>query len=239
VTERLAGGERRTARRCWRVFGAAILCVAGTACVRFGTLPSLEFYALVIPRADDDTPAVTRGAVLDGTLAIVPYDAPGIYGDGGIVFRIDDTQLHAYPSRQWAQPLGDMLGMATETVLASRSLTASAPIFDPPSARSSAYIWQGRVREFEEVDRGTRVFAAVALDARIVRTAGDTVVWAGSARAERPVDEPTMPAIVRTLSELTVDVIGELADSARAALQAPTTAMPAPPPARAVVRPPR
>ena len=223
----------------WRGLVAAYICGAAVACVKIGTLPALEHYALLIPRADDDTPAVTGGAVLDGTLAIAPYETPGIYGDGGIVFRIDDTQLHAYPSRSWSQPLGDMLGMVTEAVISPRPLTVGEAIFDPPSRRSATYIWQGRVREFEEVDRGTRVFAAVALDARIVRAAGDSVLWTGSARVERPVDQPTMPAIVRTLSDLTAEVIAQLADSARAALRVPITATPAPPPGRSVEVPPR
>lgn len=218
-----------TAMRLVVCLGLAFATASAAGCFRVGRLPSLEYYVLAIPRPSDDDTPLLRTAVLAGPIAIVPFDAPGIYGDDGIVFRIDDNQLHAYPSRMWAQPLGDMLGMATETVLATRPLTVQPAIFDPPSRGSYAYVWQGRVREFEEVDRGDQVFAAVALDVRIVRSPGDSVIWSRSRRLERPVPDPTMQGIVRVLSELTVDVLTELADSARAALTVPTASSARPP----------
>ncbi len=218
--------RRTVGRRLTILVGVAAVAAA---CVRMGTLPPIEYYSLAIERGTDDGVAPIGDPVLRGTLAIEPVDAPGIYGDGGIVFRLGDTQLHAYPSRQWAMPLGDMLGQATESVLASDHLTAERPLFDPPRRESYTYIWRSRVREFEEVNRGTQVLAAVGLEAMLLASATDSVIWTGSARLERGVAEPTMPAIVRMLSDLTVEVVGRLADSARVALRVPTAAMARPP----------
>jgi len=100
-------------------------------------------------------------------------------------------------------------------------LTRDQAVFDPPSPHSYTYIWRGLVRELEEVDRGKEVFAAVRLDARLVRARDDSVLWSGSARVERPVPQGTMPAIVEALSAVVADAITQLQDAARASLVSP------------------
>jgi hypothetical protein len=77
------------------------------------------------------------------------------------------------------------------------------------------------IRELEEVDRGRDVFAAVRLEARLVRTRDDSVLWSGSARLERAVPEGTMSAIVAMLSRLAAEAVAQLADEARVALASP------------------
>ena len=187
-----------------------------------GKLPPQEFYRLRTPVLPESLAALDHdggsGGLLVGGIAIVPYVAPGLYGDRGIVFRIGDSEYGAYPNREWAVPVPTMLGMITEDVFAAHPLTSSAPVFDPPSPNSFSYIWRGLVRELEEVDRGGRVYASVRLDARIVRTKDDSIVWSGTARRERPVPAGTMPAIIETLSRLSAEVILQLQESARASL---------------------
>jgi ABC-type uncharacterized transport system auxiliary subunit len=211
------------------VLGGAALAVSG--CFRFGTRPALEQYVLVVPARDDGVSAPSA-PVLPGTLAIAPYTTRGIYDNRGIVFRIDDLQLSAYTSREWAIPLREMLGTITEQMLRAKALTAEHAVFDPRSPRESDYQWRGTVREFEEVDRGTQVLAAVHLEVEILRTANDSVVWRGSERIERAVPEPTssMKRVVETLNALTGDVIAHLIDRARADLVTMPAAAAARPP---------
>ena len=182
--------------------------------------PALEQYRLNLPGTDDGTPATPGPAVLPGTLAIAPYVTRGIYDDPGIVFRINDVQLRAYPSKEWAIPLRDMLGEATETMLRRSALTAEPAVFDPRSQRSQTYVWRGTVREFEEVDQGNRVLVAVNLEAQIVVAANDSVVWSGSHRVEQAVADPTtsMQRVVEGLSAATADVLSTLIQRARAEL---------------------
>jgi TolB-like protein len=71
------------------------------------------------------------------------------------------------------------------------------------------------VREFEEVDRGSEVHAAVRIDVRIVRAEDDSILWSGSSRLERVAQAPNMPGIVQTLSALTDEVVTDLATRAR------------------------
>ena len=204
-------------RRSWGF--SVLLLVAG--CIH-GKLPAREFYRLHLPEPRDSIAAAEHDAVPQqlpaGDIAIVPYTAPGVYGQGNIVFRIEGSSYGAYPNREWALPVSTMLGMITEDVFRSHPLTRDPAVFDPPSPHSYTYVWRGMVRELEEVDRGSHVYAAVRFDARLVRARDDSVLWAGNARLERLVPEGTMPAIVSMLSELSAEVIVQLQESARSSV---------------------
>jgi ABC-type uncharacterized transport system auxiliary subunit len=208
---------------------AMIACELGIACFG-GRLPPLELYRLV--------PADTLAGIAEpdarrapGTIAIAPYDAPGMYGRPGIVYRLSEAEYGTYRSREWAIPLEKMLGLLTQDLMRAHPVSAGRALFDPPGRRGTTYLWQGTVREFEEVDRAPHVFAAVKLDARLVRVADNAVVWRGSARAERRVsNQEAMTAIVATLSELAADVIVRLTDEARTALARTAESAPHSPP---------
>jgi len=193
---------------------------AATGCIR-GRLPPREFYRLT--RADS-LPAGPRPnggpPPLDASIAVSAYDTPGIYASGGIAYRVGATQYGVYPSREWAIPLGEMLGALTETTLRERGLSTGRITFDPPPGRSEQYVWRGAVREFDEVDGVASVSASVALTAQLVRVADDSIVWSGSAHEVEPVRETrSMSAVVAALSAAASRALARLADSASAALR--------------------
>jgi len=195
-----------------------LVVVLAAGCFHIGRLPARELYRLSLPEpADSAVVTTTDGSAppLAGTLGIAQYVTPGVYGDPLIVFRINDTEYGSYPSREWAVPLGDQLGVITERVLARIPLTAEHAVFDPPSRRAQTYIWRGTVREFEEVDRGADVRAAVRIDLRIVRAEDDSILWSGSSRIERAAQRSDMSGIVQTLSALADEVVTDLAARAR------------------------
>src|SRR5437588_13049352 len=78
------------------------------ACIH-GKLPPQEYYRLRLADKTDSIAAAERDvaapALPAGGIAIVPYIAPGLYGDRAIVFRVDDAQYGSYPNRSWAIPL--------------------------------------------------------------------------------------------------------------------------------------
>jgi hypothetical protein len=197
--------------------GAALLI--SVACFG-GKLPPLELYRLAIPDSSlmQTRLDYPRIALYPGSIAIAPYQAPGVYGDRNVVYRIGETQYGTYPSREWALPVPAMLGMITEEVLRRDPLSSNGAIYDPPSYRAYDVVWKGVVRELEEVDRGKNVFAAVRLDVRLVRASDDSLLWTGTARLERGVPQPTMEAIVSTLSSLASEAVESLAAQAHAAL---------------------
>lgn len=217
---------RRRPRAALTAVASLVAVLAASACIR-GTLPARQYFRLSMP---DSVAAATRDsatvALATGTLGIAEYVTPGIYAGGGIAYRIGESEYGTYPSREWAIPLGQMLGVLTEGVLRRAPLTASPAIFNPPSLRSQTYVWRGTVREFEEVDRGRTVSAAVRIDASLVRSSDDSVVWSGSARREGAVPAPTMDAVVGTLSSLATETITALVAEADSALrrQAPSAA---------------
>jgi ABC-type uncharacterized transport system auxiliary subunit len=194
----------------------AALLGAPVACIR-GSLPAIELYRLETPVTPETTDLARGGEpLLDGGIAISEYRAPGLYGDAAIAYRIGDTQYGTYPSREWAIPLGVMLGIATQRVLEARPIATGAVVFEPPNERLSTFLWRGTIREFEEVDRDAEVWAAVAFDVQLVRAADDSVLWSGTLRREARVPGGTMAAIVSTLSRLATEGIADLAEQARA-----------------------
>lgn len=201
-----------------------------SGCPFTGRVPAREMYRLSLPDTGAGQVATAASAPLKGTLSIISYAAPGVYGEPGIVFRIEESEIGAYPNREWAVPIGEQLGVLTERMLRRTPLSTDPAVFDPPSRRAQTYLWRGTVREFDEVDRGKRVFAAVRIDARLVRADDDSILWSGSASAEREVPTPNMSGIVQTLSTLAEQVVGELVDRAKRDLTAPRIGTTAPPP---------
>ena len=196
---------------------ACALSFSAFACFN-GPLPARELYRLTVVPAPE-VPAAA--GPLEGTIEVARYDTPGLYGDGNIVFRTGDNEYGVYPSREWGIPLGQMLGVLTESALERNPLTTGGAVYDAPPGHDAPYVWRGMVREFEEIDRAKNVFVAVQLDVQIVRSADDAIVWKGSRRLERAVPKPTMPAIVAELSALATEVTEALIADARSALSAP------------------
>ena len=212
----------------------AIVHILAAACVR-GTVPATELYRIAPSPAPNGNrpPGATEQAPLAGTLAVMPYETRGVYAGRNIVYRVDDHEYGTYPHREWAIPLADMLGMLTQERLARQPLTAGPALFDPSVARSIEYVWRGTVREFEEADRGRDVFAAVALDVQLVRTSDNSILWSGTQRLERQVqDSRSMEAIVATLSALATEAVDALIRQASGTLRpqpAPAATAPATP----------
>ncbi len=204
------------ARRRLRVSGIAVLALSFSAFACFnGRLPARELYRLTSPPAPQ---APAQPGPLEGAIEVERYETPGLYGDGNIVFRTGENEYGVYPSREWGIPLGEMLGLLTESALERTPLSTESAVYGAPSGNELAYVWRGMVREFEEIDRGKDVFVAVRLDAQLVRTSDDAILWKGSRRLERPVPRPTMPAIVAELSALATEVTESLISDARAAV---------------------
>ena len=212
------------AGQCALTGGLLAALVAG--CIR-GTLPPRELYRLV-PADSAATARMTervRGTpALEGTLAVAPYATPGLYGNPQIVYRVGAAQYGTYPSREWAMPLSIMLAARTAEALRGASFALGSVVAAPARRNTHEYEWRGAVREFEEVNRGKQLFAAVHLDGSVVRAGDDSVLWRGSTRLERHVDVPTMEAIVGALSALTDSAVVDLAQQAARALRTGATA---------------
>lgn len=194
------------------------MLVVAAGCFR-GKLPPREFYRLT----SVDTPAgVPKPGVapLAGTVAVKAYTTPGIYGSDLIVYRVGDARYGAYPYREWAIPLGEMLGAATERIVRDAQLTSGRVAYGPAATRDSGYEWRGTVREFEEVDGPGSVAASVSLGAQLVRVADDSVLWSGVADVVEPVRESrSMDSVVGALSIAAAKAVARLAADANATLR--------------------
>ena len=195
--------------------------VAALACFRARNVPPIEMYRLLPTAAETASVALPTPSsdLPDGSVAVSRFVTPGLYGQRGIVYRVGESGYASYPFREWAIPLGEMLGRRTADLLQERPLVRDGALFDPPARRTFEYAWRGTVREFEEIDRGPNVFVAVSLEASLVRIDDDSIVWSGSGRSERAVPDGTMDGIIAGLSAATDAVLLSLIDEARVSIR--------------------
>lgn len=192
------------------------LLLAGAAGGCFGNkLPPLEQYRLA-PAPDAPAIGTQSNGPLPGGIAIARFLTPGVYGGDQIVYRIGETGYGSYPSREWALPLGEMLGMLAEETIRREPIGTDA-VYGPTSRQQFEYEWRGAVKEFEEVNRDNTVFASVKLEVRLLRTSDDSIIWRGERSAERPVPNPTMSSIVDEISTAARQVMRELVLDAKTA----------------------
>jgi ABC-type uncharacterized transport system auxiliary subunit len=212
VRQQRARGMRVTTVAC------AAAMVAG-GCFR-GTLPPREFYRLSVPDSLVSVGRPTGAPPLTGSVAIARYDTPGIYGTGSLVYRVGSSAYGAYPTREWAIPLGEMLGSITEGIVRQRSLTSGRVVYPPSAVTHEQYEWRATVREFDEVDTPNSVTASVSLVAQLVRVADDSVVWSGAAQEMEPIAQTrSIDAVVAGLSAATARAIARLTDEAGSVLR--------------------
>jgi ABC-type uncharacterized transport system auxiliary subunit len=203
-----------------RQFATSVACVllvfsSGAACFR-SKLPPLEQYRLTPAAEPASIAAPSAVGPLPGSVAASRFGTPGVYGGPQIVDRVGDTGYGTYPNREWALPLGEMLGMLAEETIRAEPL-GTAVVYDPASRRQFAYEWRGAVRQFEEVNRDGRVYASVQLEARLLRMADDSILWLGERRVELPVEDPSMTHIVEALSAAARQAMRELVLDAKTA----------------------
>jgi ABC-type uncharacterized transport system auxiliary subunit len=198
-----------------------LIVVLAAGCLRSRAVPPMEMYRLLPTAAETTAVAVDAASddLPEGSLAVLRFVTPGLYGQRGIVYRVGEAGYGAYPSREWAIPLGEMLGRRTADLMQEKPLVRGGALFGPPTRRAFTYVWRGTVREFEEIDRGSDVFVAVNLEASLVRIEDDSIVWSGGERVERPVPSGTIEGIIAGLSAATDEVLFALIDSARVSIR--------------------
>jgi ABC-type uncharacterized transport system auxiliary subunit len=193
-------------------------CVAGPAGVVilsacFHSAPPLQLYRL----QPVDTPAAQDSPVASEVIAVEPYATVGIYGEPHLVYRVGQSTYGAYPNAEWVIPLTTMLADITAAQL--RAAEPHIRVTTGQSAGASDLLWRAKVQQFEEVDSAAHVSASVSLEAMLVRSRSDSIVWQGSTRLEQAVPEPTMSAVVATLSELANNAVSQLVREADGALR--------------------
>jgi ABC-type uncharacterized transport system auxiliary subunit len=198
-----------------------LIVVLAAGCLRSRAVPPMEMYRLLPTAAETSSVAlgVMSEDLPEGSLAVLRFVTPGLYGQRGIVYRVGESGYAAYPSREWAIPLGEMLGRRTADLMQEKPLVQGGALYGPPTRRAFSYVWRGTVREFEEIDRGNDVFVAVNLEASLVRVEDDSIVWSGGERVERAVPSGTMDGIIAGLSAATDEVLFALIDSARVSIR--------------------
>ncbi|HEX5072431.1 MAG TPA: ABC-type transport auxiliary lipoprotein family protein [Gemmatimonadaceae bacterium] len=211
--------RRPSSRRRRAATLACAAAVVASGCFR-GSLPPREFYRLSVPDSLTALGRPTGAPPLTGSIAVARYETPGIYATGSLVYRVGSSSYGAYPSREWAIPLGEMLGSITEEIVRQRSLTSGRVVYPPSAVTREQYEWRATVREFDEVDAPNSVTTSVSLVAQLVRVADDSVVWSGAAREMEPIAQTrSIEAVVAGLSSAAARAIARLTDEAGLAMR--------------------
>ena len=215
-----ANGVRHPASHRWRATTlACAAAIVANACFR-GSLPPREFYRLSVPDSLAALGRPTGAPPLTGSIAIARYDTPGIYATGSLVYRVGSSAYGVYPAREWAIPLGEMLGSITEGIVRERSLTSGRVVYPPSAVTHEQYEWRATVREFDEIDAPNSVTTSVSLVAQLVRVADDSVVWSGAAQEMEPIAQTrSIDAVVAGLSTAAARAITRLTDEAGSAMR--------------------
>ena len=178
-------------RRIAAAGGLAMLLAGVVAC---GAARPSKFYELNIPETSANAAASPR---FQTDLLVGRIQAPQLFRDDRIVYRMGGTQLGSYEYHRWAEPPANSI----ENLLV-RVLRASGNYRSVQSLRSNArgdYILRGNLHELDEVT-GSSVAARLDFEVELFHQKSGTVVWSHHYNQDDPVNGKQVPAVVEALN---------------------------------------
>jgi ABC-type uncharacterized transport system auxiliary subunit len=183
------------------------LVIAGASC----SMPKTHYYTMELPHATPE-----GGKVIARHISVQRFRADQMLMDDRILYREGPNEVNFYEYHRWVSPPVDL---ATDYFLHrlkdSGTYARVSAYYD---AAHADFTLQGRLHNFEEVDRGKEVFASVALELELLDTATRASVWRGEAECTHPLPTRDIAGVVRgiyacldeTASKLLVSMRQEL-----------------------------
>lgn len=168
-------------------------------------MPKTSFYRLQFPVAERGSSPAN-----DATLGVQRFRASNLLRQDRIVYSTADNQVNYYQYHRWAEDPAAMVTSLFVREVAGRHLFRDVAQFRPD--KGTDYYLRGRVLALEEQDRGPSVSVRVAVEAELLKSKTDAVVWTGRAERERPVPRKDVSSVVEEMNRATQEVIGQLAD---------------------------
>jgi len=187
---------------------AGVLLLAGCGKVRYPTS-----YVLNLP------PPAPRAAAPGGALdpaAVREFRCPDYLCEGRIVYRPSPEEVGFYEYHRWAMNPRQAITQALADSLRARGLFKHVAVLERDI--EPAYVLSGSVERLEEVDQGRDVRAVCAISAQLLEVRSGSVVWSGTASETVPVEERSVPGVVRSLSAAARTAVDRLVDSMEAKL---------------------
>ncbi len=177
-----------------------LFAAAGVSCG--GAPTSARLYTLKVP----DAPRATSSAAAV-VIGVEHFSADTPILDRRILRYDSPTQLKYYDEDRWVSDPTTLIPELAARILEQMGIARQARVF--PWVESMDYVLQGQIVNFEEVVSGDEHEARVGLELTLRRFPGREMVWSGIFRAQQPVADDNIEAVVDALSAATDQVLKE------------------------------
>ncbi len=175
-------------------------------------LPKTHYYVVESPhvRSNDTAPIPRR-------IAVERFQASRLLSDDRILYRENESEVNYYEYQRWTAPPVDVV-----TNYFSHRLKDSAVFSGVGSTHEGSnadLILRGRVRHFEEVDRGKEVSVDVALEAEVIERRTGSTLWRSEEECTRPVSIRTVASVVQGIQQCLDETASRLLNSMQQHIQ--------------------
>jgi ABC-type uncharacterized transport system auxiliary subunit len=167
------------------------LWLAAAAC---GATRPIKYYQLEIP---SPTPATARDG-FSVALQVGNIDSAPIIRDGRILYQTGTHELGAYEYHRWVETPDRVVQDSLVRLLRSSGKFQS--VDTPRNIVKPDYILQGKIYEFQEVDK-PQVFARVSLEIELHDAKTGRTVWSKIYTNEESVEGKDIPDVVHSLDQ--------------------------------------
>jgi len=152
----------------------------------------IRYYTVAVPPAPVQATSAYPVSILIGRIG-----APEILQEQPILYRSGRNEIGTYAYHQWAESPVQMV-----KIMLLRRLRASGRFQSVSPLGSSAlgeFVLQGRLYDFEEVDKGGAITALVSMEFQLIDRNTRKTVWNHFYSRTEPVQGKTIPDVVAAL----------------------------------------
>jgi ABC-type uncharacterized transport system auxiliary subunit len=157
-------------------------------------IPKTHYYIVESPHVRSN-----GGVTISKAIMVERFRANRVLQEDRILYRENENEVNYYEYERWTSPPVDLV-----TNYFVHHLKDSAAYSNVSSTRDiekADYRLRGRLRRFEEADRGKQVSAEVALEVELVDSRTGQNLWRAEEECSRPVTVRTVPAVVQGIQQ--------------------------------------
>jgi ABC-type uncharacterized transport system auxiliary subunit len=175
-------------------------------------IPKTHYYIVESPHVRSNS-----GVVISKAIMVERFRANRVLQEDRIFYRENENEVNYYEYERWTSPPVDLV-----TNYFVHHLKDSAAYTNVSSTRDiekADYRLRGRLRRFEEADRGKQVSAEVALEVELVDTRTGHSLWRGEEECSRPITVRTVAAVVQGIQQCLDETANKLLSSMQDKIQ--------------------
>lgn len=181
--------------------GVAVWSITFTGCSLAKPQPEVHYYALALqlPEARPNTAKTS--------LVIRPLSARDPYNQERIVYRTSPYAFDLYNFHRWASFPAEQVTHWTRRYLQATGLFSQ--VF-PTTDGNADIVLDGRIRQFEEIDREATWEAALSIEFWLIRSGERSPFWSRPYSATKPASRRNPEAIAEAMSQGLEDILQQL-----------------------------